>query len=140
MPSFDDIHEAYTFVSGAPPCEHTATLRRSTGQIFLRAEMGDLDEISEAGLDDVDQGDLIEIPHKNDLDLGRELVFDFAAERMPDQVGRVQGIFSSRGAYARFKELLASQGLLDAWYEFESKREEEALRQWCADNNVSLTD
>ncbi len=140
MPTFDEIQRAYFFVSGSHYGENTAILRRSTGEIVYHSEMGDLDEISEAGLDDLDPHDCLEIPHKNDLNLGKQLVFAFTAQRLPDQLDRVVGIFSSRGAYARFKDLLDSKGLLETWYEFENKREEEALRGWCADNNITLTD
>ena len=59
-----------------------------------------------------------EIPHKNDLDLGQALVFEFAASHLPDEYDRVRDIFRRRGAYGRFKDLLDSKGLLETWYRF----------------------
>jgi hypothetical protein len=29
---------------------------------------------------------------------------------------------------------------LERWYDFSNKAEEEALRQWCADNGIELAD
>ena len=57
---------------------------------------------------------------------------------MPDDYGRVQDIFSHRGAYRRFKDLLEHRDLLEKWYDFESHREEEALREWCRENEIEL--
>jgi hypothetical protein len=44
----------------------------------------------------------------------------------------------TRGAYARFKELLASQACLDKWYAFEAESTEQALRDWCAENKINV--
>ena len=83
---------------------------------------------------------MIEIPHKNDLDLGQSLVFDFVGANLPDDYHGVRDIFRRRGAYARFKELLAEKDLLEAWYQFEHEREQEALRSWCEENEIPLLD
>jgi len=88
--------------------------------------------------DKFDCDTFIEIPHKNDLDLGQSLVFEFAEQRLPDDLDLVQQIFRRRGAYARFKALLEDRGLLQSWYDFENRREEEALRKWCLQNEVEL--
>jgi hypothetical protein len=42
--------------------------------------------------------------------------------------------------YARYKELFDSKDLLEKWYDYESQCTKEALRQWCADNGIELTD
>ena len=80
----------------------------------------------------------IAIPHKNDLDLGSELALRFAAEELPGLCNRVEQFFRHRGAYARFKELLASEGCLDKWYAFEAESTERALRNWCTDNDINV--
>jgi len=36
--------------------------------------------------------------------------------------------------------MLESKGLLESWYDFEQRREEEALRDWCRDNKIQLSD
>ena len=76
------------------------------------------------------------IPHKNDLDLGSDLALRFAAAELPQQYSRVQDFFRHRGAYARFKELLAEMRLLDKWYQFEAESTERALRNWCQENSI----
>jgi hypothetical protein len=53
---------------------------------------------------------------------------------------KIQQIFSAKGAYARFKDLMDRKGALDQWYNFEAKAEEEALRMWCALNSIELSD
>ena len=47
-------------------------------------------------------------------------------------------IFSHRGAYARFKDLLKRHQSLDAWHQWETEQTRQALRAWCADNGVNL--
>jgi hypothetical protein len=47
-------------------------------------------------------------------------------------------VLSARGAYARFKELLASEQCLDKWYAFEAECAERALRAWCKDNDIQV--
>jgi hypothetical protein len=99
--------------------------------------MGDIDELEEAG---VECDDMITIPHKNDLDLGHNLIFEFTASNLPDEYDRVREIFRHRGAYGRFKDLLDSKGLLDTWHDYENERETEALRRWCDKNEIELSD
>jgi hypothetical protein len=50
----------------------------------------------------------------------------------------VAQFFRHRGAYARFKELLASEGILETWYAFEAESTERALRDWCTANDISV--
>ena len=132
---YSDIEDAFLFVSMAPPEEHFAYLDKETGKIYYVSELGDSDELP----DDWEEDEkLISIPHKNDLNLGRDLVFDFISASLSDEFNRVRGIFSKKGAYARFKDSLESKGKLEAWYEFESKATEVALRDWCKENDISL--
>ena len=136
MITFSDIQDAFLFVSLAPYGMHSAILRKDTSQILYRSEMGDIDEI---GDEDLDWDSCVEVPHKNDLDLGQRLVFEFIETNLPDEYQRVQQIFRRRGAYGRFKDFLESKGLLKSWYAFESHREEQALRQWCEENEIELS-
>jgi len=78
------------------------------------------------------------IPHKNDLDLGSRLALRFAEEELPGQYQIIERFFRSRGAYARFKELLAAHGCLDKWFAFEAAATETALRDWCTENGVEV--
>ncbi|HLC01579.1 MAG TPA: UPF0158 family protein [Anaerolineales bacterium] len=136
MVKFSDVQDAFFFVSSAGYGLHSAVLRRDTGQIYCRSEEGDLDEIANQ---DLDRGRCIDIPHKNDLGLGHQLVSEFVENQLPDEYQHVQQIFQMRGAYGRFKDLLEANGLLQSWYDFEDRREEQALRQWCDENEVELS-
>jgi len=137
MITFSDIQDAYLFVSSAPYGSHSAVLCMDTGQILYSSETGDSDEIEDA---DFDGETCVEIPHKNDLDLGKALVFEFVEAHMADAYDQVRQMFRCQGAYSRFKSLLEHKGLLESWYDFEQQREEETLRDWCRDNKIQLSD
>ena len=90
--------------------------------------------------DDIDHKKYISIPDKRELDLGKPLVLDFAREFLPDDYEEVRQIFSRRGAYRRYKDLLVRRGALERWYDFSSKSEETALQRWCAENGIELSE
>lgn len=136
MATFDEIHDAFLFVSSDGYGMNRALLCQDNGEIYLHSEDGVFDELDE---DKFDCDNFLVIPHKNDLDLGQSLVFEFVEQQMQNDLARVRGIFSHSGAYRRFKDLLDHRGLLEDWYDFESLREEEALREWCRENKVELT-
>lgn len=135
MATFEEIQDAFFFVSSDEYGMNRALLCLDNGEIYFRSEYGDIDELDE---DEFDCDHFIEIPHKNELDLGQALVFEFAEMRMPDELGLVDHMFNRRGAYRKFKDLLESKGLLQSWYDFEKDREEEALRQWALENEIKL--
>ena len=114
---------------------NSAILDKSAGRIYYHSEMYDEDEIPE---DLWESDSAVEIPHKNDLDLGRKLVFDFVDTALPDEYERVRDIFGRSGAYSRYKDFLQSKGLLEQWYDFENNALEEAIRQWCRENEIEL--
>ena len=66
----------------------------------------------------------------------RYLVFEFVSRALPDEYERVRSIFSRRGAFARFKDLLERKDLLEQWYKFENEATERALKQWCEQNGL----
>jgi hypothetical protein len=136
MITFGDVQDAFLFVNSAGYGMHSAVLCKDTGQIFYRSEMGDVDEVDD---EDLDWDKCIQIPHKNDLDLGQSLVFEFVEVHLPDDYDRVGQMFRRAGAYGRFKDLLDSKGLLEIWNDFESQREEQVLRQWCTENEIDLS-
>ena len=133
--SFDDIENAFLFVSMDQPFMHNAYLCKETGEIFYTSEMGDSDELP----DDIDDPDkYIVIPHKNELDLGKALVIEFTSEYLPEELDRVYSIFRRKGAYSRYKDLLESKGVLEDWYKFENERQKAALKEWCRENNIEI--
>ncbi|MQX75916.1 hypothetical protein [Sinorhizobium medicae] len=136
--SFKDILLAFEFVSSGGTGEHQAFLCKQSGTLYWQSEFtGDLDELP----DDIDDSDkYVQIPDKRELELGKPLALDFAREFLPDDVGDVREIFSKRGAYARFKDLLQRRGALDQWYDFEANAQETALRMWCNLNSIEVGD
>lgn len=139
---FEDLETAFHFVSYNPYGENSAVVRKDTGEIlwFSETDGEELDD-PESIPDAVwEAGDAVELPHKNDLDLGRDLAFQFAADRLPEHFGRVVDFFHAPGAYRRFKDLLEYNDLLDDWHEFENEAEVRALRQWCEEEGIELVD
>jgi hypothetical protein len=133
---FSDIEDAFFFVSMGEMYMNSAILCIETGEIFYISDFGDSDELPE-DIDD-DTGKYIEIPHKNELDLGKPLVLEFTAIHMPDNLEKVNSFFYKKGAYSRFKNLLAEKGLLDKWYAFEEAEQKNALMEWIKENDIII--
>ena len=131
---FNDIFDAFSFVSMGEMFMNSAILCLETGEVFYISDFGDSDELP----DDIDGPQYIEIPHKNELNLGRPLVLEFTAIHMPEDFDQVELFFQRRGAYAKFKNLLNTKGLLAEWYEFEEQEQVKALKEWCKDNGINI--
>ena len=134
--NWDDLEHAYLFVCSDGFAEHYAFLCRQSGEIYWQSEGSD--EFDELPADVDDEEKYIRIPGKRELNLGSALVFDFVREFLPGDFDEVRRIFSRKGAYARFKNLLARRGAVTRWYDFEAKAQESALRQWCKDNAIDV--
>jgi hypothetical protein len=133
--TYDDLVQAFLFVSGALSYEHSAVVHRVSGEIFYASPDAGIDEIPrEAEGSD----DYLWIPDQNDLDLGPALVMDYVRTRCDEEIETVLTMFRRKGAYRRFKALLARKGLLEDWYAFEQERTREALLAWCAENGLVL--
>lgn len=140
--SFSDLEDAFNFVNFGGDGENEAVLDRRTDKIYCRSSLsGEADEGFPGDRDRNWDEKYIAIPDRGDIDLGKALVFDFAGQVMTEQDhDEVRSIFNRKGAYARFKDLLARRCLLDSWHEFSDKAEKAALREWAAENGVELTD
>jgi hypothetical protein len=117
--SFDNIENAFLFVSSDQKYMNNAFISKETGQIFYTSQIVDSDELPE-DIDDPDK--YISIPHKTELGLGKAIVIEFTSEYLPEELDRVYSIFRSRGAYSRYKDLLDRKSFLDKWYKFEDER------------------
>ncbi len=134
---YDELSLAFEFVSFGAPFENRAFISRDTGAVYWISEGNPIeDDELPADLETSDR--YIAVPHKHDLDLGQALVFRFAAEHLPHQLARVTACFRHRGGYARFKDLLSSEGYLDSWYSYETEATEQALRDWCTENEIQI--
>jgi hypothetical protein len=139
---YSDIEFAFDQVNaGSEFGETQAYLDRRTGEIHVHSDLlGDDEEGNQLPQDIDDAERYLAIPDKRDLDLGSQLVFDFVRQVLPDDYQEVRAIFSRRGAYGRFKAFLAGRRVLDQWYDFENKAEEAALRAWCEQEGLELSD
>lgn len=133
---FDDLLSAYEWVSSSSPAENEAFISRITGNVHWSSSMIELDEeIPE----DIEDGSIyVPVPHKYDLNLGKNIALIFAEEHLADSYEIVSNFFHQRGAYGKFKDLLERKGQLEAWYEFDAKATELALREWAAEQGLSI--
>jgi hypothetical protein len=96
---FSTLLDAFEFVSSGSRGECEAWLSLDTGECYLRNDYAGIDELPE----DLDESDRhIPVPHKNDLDLRRDLVIAFTEQ--------------------------------------ENRAAERALREWCEEIGVSLSE
>lgn len=136
--TFDTLESALQWSSAGAPFDNVALLSRATGQLFFQSMHGDSDEDLP---DDIEDGSAyVAVPHKNDLDLGRNLVFAFADEYAPMHLRTIEALFRQRGAYARFKAFLERTQLLERWYAFEAAATRRALEAWAVDNGFAVVD
>src|SRR6516225_10318076 len=108
---YDDLSMALDFVSYVAPMQHNAYVCIDTGKVYWTSDFSDT--FDEELPDDFETSDrYLAIPHKNDLDLGRDLVLRFVEQQLPARFDQVEGYFRRKGAYARFKDLLEREGFL----------------------------
>jgi hypothetical protein len=138
MPSvkFSDLQEAFEFVNFGSPYTHNAYISRTTGEIFWESEMMDGEEEPPKDLGEPEH--YIEIPHKNELDLGKRLVFRFVSSDLEEDYDEVEDVFRHKGAYSRYKALLERRGKLEAWYQYEEEATASALREWSESEGIEL--
>ena len=132
---YSDLSEAFDFVSGGFLTDNRAYISKDTGRIYWVSD----DPVEDDLPDDIEESDAyIPVPHKNDLDLGRDLALRFVEQELPDRCDTVRGFFGRRGAYGRFKDLLDEAGRLESWYAFEAQHTQQALKDWCQANQIEL--
>jgi hypothetical protein len=136
---YDDLSTAFDFVSYAAPMEHRAYVSLDTGKVWWTSDSSDtFDEHLPEDLETSER--YLAIPHKNELDLGRSLALRFVAEKLPARYEQAEGFFRRPGAYARFKDLLEREGVLEHWYAFEANSVEQALKQWGTEVGLEIND
>ncbi len=75
---------------------------------------------------------------KDELDLGRAVALRFVDRFLPAEYQTVVDFFRHRGAYQKFKALLQRNGVLEAWYQYETSEVENAIREWAAENSIPV--
>jgi len=132
----EDLEDALLMVS-EPGTEAEAWVSRTTGEVHVSSEL--LDEEVAPLPDDVDDATrYVPVPHISTLDLGLQLVFDFADAAMPEDAARVRQMFKRAGAYRHFSELVEERGLTDRWHDFREAQTRAVLAAWCEENGLAL--
>jgi hypothetical protein len=133
---YDDLLAAYDWVSSSPD-DSEAFVSRVTGIVHWSSSTMELDDKLP---EDIEDGNVyVVVPNKHDLNLGKDLALAFAEEQFADSYQTVANFFRQRGAYGRFKDFLEQNGYLEAWYDYESKATELALREWATKEGLSIS-
>ncbi len=111
-----------------------AILCKDTGLIFFRSEWGDINEMDD---EELDCDEFVEIPHKNELDLGQTWSSNLQRSIWPANATSFQR-FSRDVGLMDGSKTCSQKSLLKSWYGFQNRREEEALRQWCLENEIEM--
>lgn len=137
---FEEIITAFEFANtSGGVAEFRAFLCKESGKIYYQTGGLDTEDFDDELPDDLEEGaKYIPLPDKRDLDLGKPLALAFAGEFLPDDFDDVRYFFSKRGAYPKFKALLARRGAIDRWHAFENEATERALRDWCKENEIEI--
>ena len=138
--SLSDLEDAFDFVSNGILLENQAWLCKKTGKFFFSSsEVLDEDEENSIGLPkDADLKQFISIPNKKELNLGKNLVMDFAHEFCNEELHLIQRMFSGKGAYSKFKSYLENKDKLDEWYQYEADAQKSAYEDWCKGYDIQL--
>lgn len=131
---FSDLENAFMWASASNSHETEAYISRSTGESYYCGDESQ-DEIP----DDIEDDDqYARVPNPRDLDLGQPLIHRFIGEQAAHLEQDVYDIFRRKGAYSRFKNLLAAKGLLDRWHQYENQATREALIEWAEENGFKV--
>lgn len=131
---YNELELALDFVSAGSGVDAIVYVSRDTGAIYWVSS-----ELDEELPEDIGDSELyVQVPSKNELDLGKSLALKFIAEQIPDSYSTVADIFRSRGAYSRFKSFLETKDSLEVWYEFEQASVKAALNEWAESEGFKI--
>jgi hypothetical protein len=137
--ALDELIQALDWASDTSGAGNMAFVSRESGRVFMTSEEDfgvELEPDLPSDLDDVTKYAIV--PTRHDLRLGKRLAVRFAQTSLPERLEDTYTIFSARGAYARFREMLESEQALDAWYAFEAEAVEHALREWAESEMLAV--
>jgi hypothetical protein len=138
MIDLNELESAVLYVSVGGGVENTAYLSRATGEIFYDSAdyRGDEDLPDDVS----DNNKYILIPSERELDLGISLRLNFIQTYAPKLYDEAFTISRKPKAYGRLRDFIERTGLLVRWYTFQQEALYAALRQWCADNNLTISE
>lgn len=135
MIKYDDLEMALEFSSSGEEFGSSAYIDSESGQIYYVSDMMD-----EEYPEDIKENEkYLMVPHKRELGLGKSLAIEFTEEYLPGKIATIHRIFSSKGAYSAFKEILEDTELLEKWYEYEKEATREALLEWSAEVGIRVS-
>ncbi len=140
--SLKTIFEAYETAEFSRQCGSYAVINPDDGRVLVIPSelVADFNEIQELE-SQISNGHWIELPTRNELDLGKSLVFQFVGLYLaPKDKNRVERYFSRRGGYRKWKALLIERGLEQKWYRFEMDSTVTALKDWLHRNDIAFID
>jgi hypothetical protein len=115
----------------------TAMVSRETGMIhFLNDEYAD-EEAPVPSASGADKA-YVAVPPAGTLGIGDGLILRFAATHMADEQDTVRDMFRDRNTEG-FARLLEERGMAEAWDRFHDEATWTALRSWCEENGLQLT-
>ncbi|NLZ60910.1 MAG: hypothetical protein GX901_09650 [Lentisphaerae bacterium] len=83
----------------------------------------------------------IELPHRFELHLGRDLQLGFAGMHLSENDKElVYSFFRGRGAYRRFSEHLVYLGKMEEWYVYKREEITRRLRKWLRVNEIAYSE
>jgi len=91
---YSDIEYAFDYTSAAGFGMNQAYVDRENGKIHVHSDEYDNFEELPGDIDNEDK--YILMPHKNDFDLGRDLVFEFFYQELPDEMETIHSIFRKK--------------------------------------------
>ena len=133
--SLKELELAFAMADSGTPGDTVVFVSRSTGRSFVRSEANGIDEVP-PGSDH--SSDLVPLPRRENLGLGRELALEFVDTEAPDMRASTEAIFGEGDGLSAFKALMGEIGHLEGWYDFEAERVTRALRDWCAREGVPI--
>ena len=142
MPTkFAKIREAFEFANTSGDMEiFRAYVCRQSGETYYQADEMYSEPLDELPDDIEDATKYVRLPDKRDLNLGKPLVLAFVREFLPGDFDDVRYSFQRRGGYSKFKALLARRRAIESWHAFENEATEQALREWCKEEEISIED
>jgi hypothetical protein len=134
-----ELIQALDWVSDLSSSSNMAFISRASGRVYMTSDedFGDaLKPDVPFDLDDATQYAIM--PSRHDLRLGKRLAVRFVQVSLPARLEETYVMFASQGAYARFKEMLAHEQVLDAWHAFEAEAVECGLREWAESEDLVI--
>lgn len=138
MFNYSDLLEAYESFAGISDYEATVFVNIEKEKIVLWYAEGLVDDEEHERVEcELTQGKWMELPKKQELNLGVKLVFRFAnAYFSEDDIQKVSRIFSRKGAYQKWRSFLESKDMVQEWYRFRDEEQDKALKRWLTDMKI----